>query len=521
MSDDEKKGDPPESPDHLIKKALDAIARGRATLAHSPLLLVPTFDDDALKGAVARYEREYDRYLKLCARVAEICRDLVDGSVIRAQVTSRAKTPKSFEAKLRRIVAGKKKPLTDIDSVFAHVRDLSAVRVATYEARHEAQIVEKICERFVTDTGATPTAEAKDYQSDPGRRDNFYRATHIEVCLPPNDLVGTYANVARVPCEIQVCSMMAHVWNEIEHDLAYKPYSGSLSTFERDQLKHLGMMVRTADGIISQLLVETDRRLAADAAKALPIADVYDFVGRLRPWFPGVNFGQHATALFEVLRPLRLNTTEAIRRQIDLPDPIADGAKARCDELRQRHAVFAMELDPDSSDLLFVALLPSIAKFIARSAGSTDPGIARLQLLARAFVDPDSTATGLDIAARMQLDHVLPMSRGGAATTGALDDSSLTPDMVQRKILGAYFASVKRYHKALLQRDRTARGKVVLSFGVDEAGHTVDPVVTGFDGPFRAGIAAEMQHWRFEIPRDANGRPTRASFEISMFLVPE
>lgn len=480
----------------------------------------PAFDEAALKGAVARYEREYDRYLKLCARVAEICRDLVDSSVIRAQVTSRAKTPKSFEAKLRRIVAGKKKPLTDIDSVFVHVRDLSAVRVATYEARHEPLVVEKICQRFVTDAGATPVAEAKDYQNDPSRRDNFYRATHIEVCLPPNDLVGTYANVARVPCEIQVCSMMAHVWNEIEHDLAYKPYSGSLSTFERDQLKHLGMMVRTADGIISQLLVETDRRLAADQAKDTPFADVFDFVSGVRTLFPGVNFGQHATALFEVLRPLRLSTIEAIRRQIDVREPYVDGAKARCDELRQRHAVFALELDPDSSDLLFVALLPSIAKFVARSAGSTDPGIARLQLLARAFVDPDGTATVLDIAARAQLETAPPVVRGGAAGS-APRDSSLTPDAVQRKILSAYLSGVKQCHKALLQRDRTARGTVRLSFGVDEAGHTVDPVVTGFDASFRQCMAARMQQWRFDIPRDASGQPTRASFEISLQVVPE
>lgn len=346
-----------------------------------------SFDEAALKGAVARYEREYDRYLKLCARVAEICRDIVEANAIRAQVTSRAKTPKSFEGKLRRIVAGKKKPLTDIDSVFVHVRDLSAVRVATYEARHEAQVVELICKRFVTDVGGVPAAEAKDYQSDPAKRDNFYRATHIEVCLPPADLVGTYANVARVPCEIQVCSMMAHVWNEIEHDLAYKPFSGSLSTFERDQLKHLGMMVRTADGIISQLLAATDQRLAAETT---PFADVYDFVARLRPWFPGVDFGKHAGPLFEVLRPLRLLTPEAIRRQIDLPDPLAAAAKALGESVIHFDDVMCGELDPDmveapdlnSSDLLLLALVPKIGKVLVRENFGEPPAITRIRKIA-------------------------------------------------------------------------------------------------------------------------------------------
>jgi len=57
--------------------------------------------------------------------------------------------------------------------------------------------------------------------------------------------------------------MMAHVWNEIEHDLGYKPFPGSLSPFERDQLNHLSVMVRIANGIISQLLAATGQRLGA------------------------------------------------------------------------------------------------------------------------------------------------------------------------------------------------------------------------------------------------------------------
>jgi hypothetical protein len=33
-----------------------------------------TISEDTIKNAVLRYHREYDRYLKLSARVAEICR---------------------------------------------------------------------------------------------------------------------------------------------------------------------------------------------------------------------------------------------------------------------------------------------------------------------------------------------------------------------------------------------------------------------------------------------------------------
>ena len=43
-----------------------------------------TISEDTIKSAVLRYHREYDRYLKLSARVAEICRfEIVEGNAIR------------------------------------------------------------------------------------------------------------------------------------------------------------------------------------------------------------------------------------------------------------------------------------------------------------------------------------------------------------------------------------------------------------------------------------------------------
>ena len=206
-----------------------------------------------IKNAVLRYHREYDRYLKLSARVAEICRfEIVEGNAIRAQVTFRAKSPKSLEGKLRRFAASGKKDLPNVQSVFDEVRDLAAVRIATYEQRHEDQVVQLVCKRFVDLKGATPSSERKDKNA--ADNNNFYRATHIEAFLPEADVIGTYANVSDVPCEVQVCSMMAHVWNEIEHDLGYKPVTGSLSEQEYNLLKSLGLAVRQGDQTIGLCL---------------------------------------------------------------------------------------------------------------------------------------------------------------------------------------------------------------------------------------------------------------------------
>src|SRR5437764_11463479 len=122
-----------------------------------------SISDAVIQGAVNRYHREYDRYLKLCVRVAEICRlEIVEGNAIRAQVTSRAKSPKSLEGKLRRFSANGKKEIPDIDSVFGQIRDLAAVRIAAYEQRHEEQIVQLVSKRFIDGAGCSPVPERKD-----------------------------------------------------------------------------------------------------------------------------------------------------------------------------------------------------------------------------------------------------------------------------------------------------------------------------------------------------------------------
>lgn len=341
--------------------------------------------DDTIKRAVQRYHREYDRYLKLSARVAEICRsEIVEGNAIRAQVTSRAKSPKSLEGKLRRFAATGKKSIPDVDSVFAQIRDLAAVRIATYEQRHEEQVVQLVCGRFVDAAGQPPVHERKDKNL--GNPGNFYRASHVEVFLTPSDVVGTYTNVVDVPCEVQICSMMAHVWNEIEHDLGYKPAAGALSEQEKNLLIMLGQSVRVGDGTIASLFAETERRQREQGGV---FADVYDFVARLRGWFPGIDFGKNAGALFESLQPIRLVSPDSIRKLLEGPEPMTEAARAAAEsfssELQMRSET-RYSIDPSSSDLLLVLLLPKIARHLAVPGVETGTeGVGRVRWFAERF----------------------------------------------------------------------------------------------------------------------------------------
>jgi len=100
-------------------------------------------------------------------------------------------------------------------------------------------------------------------------------------------------------------------------------------------------------------------------------------------------------------------------------------------------------------------------------------------------------------------------------------DVSLTPDAVLRKIMQAYMAGLKRCHKDLLKTDPTARGKVTLAFTVSESGRVSRANVNGFNDGLDACIKSRVMTWRFPAPKDKDGDPTDADFQITLQLVPE
>lgn len=360
-----------------------------------------TISETTIAEAVARYQREYDRYLKLCSRVADICRyEIVEANAIRAHVTFRAKGPKSLEAKLRKFAQTGRKSMPTIDSVFDQVRDLAAVRVATYVQTDEGKVTEAICKRFAGGSGAIIFVDLKDrHATDP---QNFYRATHLEAFLQAHDIVGTYLNVDGVPCEIQVCSMMAHVWNEIEHDIGYKP-TGDLSELERTTLVNIGHLTRSGDGMISQLLAATDAR---NAEQSTAFTDVYDFVARARRWFPNVDFATNAGPLFEELQLLRLNTPAGIQNQVGDLNSIAQRSLEQLSTLRallQERGETRHGLEENSADRLLVLLLPKVAQhIIGNNPTGRGSGPTRISWLASRY---------LEIATDPASAQVIPESR--------------------------------------------------------------------------------------------------------------
>ena len=309
-----------------------------------------------MADAVVRYGRERDRYLKLAARVADIASvDIVEKNTIRAQVTSRTKTVRSFEGKLNRFAKSGKKTFANVDDVFAGILDFAGVRIATYRPEDQEFVNQEICRVFRSPEGGSVVPEAKDFID--FKKAKFYNAFHCQVCLPEDDLVGDYENLRDTSCEIQICSMMAHVWNEIEHDIAYKPEGSGPGSVETGLLASLGHLTCSGNAIITRLLEATELRLREQTGD---FADVHDFVARLRKEFPGLELSVNAGVAFEIAQLLELTNPGGVvansgSLRTDLP--AAQGRLIAFNEYLQDLGSSELQLNGRSADVLTVALL--------------------------------------------------------------------------------------------------------------------------------------------------------------------
>jgi ppGpp synthetase/RelA/SpoT-type nucleotidyltranferase len=343
--------------------------------------------EKVIADAVVRYGRERDRYLKLAARVADIASvDIVEKNTIRAQVTSRTKSVRSFEMKLDRFSKSGKKSFANVDEVFEGIGDFAGVRIATYRPEDQELVQQEVCKVFRGLDGDPVMPDEKDVPDFKAAR--FYRAVHCQVCLPDEELVGDYENLSDTSCEIQICSMMAHVWNEIEHDIAYKPAGSGPGGVEKGLLASLGHLTCSGDAIISRLLEATEIRLREQTGD---FVDVHDFVARLRKELPALELSINAGVAFEIAQLVGLANPALVidaagTLKSDLPK--AQARLAAFNQYLQDLGSSELQLNGRSADVLTVALLDGKTAAVLKAIegrGSGRP--SRAAGLAKRFQD--------------------------------------------------------------------------------------------------------------------------------------
>lgn len=114
----------------------------------------------------------------------------------------------------------------------------------------------------------------------------------------------------------------------------------------------------------------------------------------------------------------------------------------------------------------------------------------------------------------------VPSGRISVASKRALDETTLTPDMMIERVTSMYMAGLKRCYASGLRYEATARGRVTLKFQVTDIGRVESATATGFAKHIDTCIAERMATWVFVVPKDKSGEPTKAAFEIVLQLVP-
>lgn len=212
--------------------------------------------NDSVREAVQAYEDQRDRYKKLVDFVHGKCQALIRDK-IRATIQSRTKDPERYAAKIRRyLLEDKARKLYDAKRILARSGDLAGVRVTTYIEGDRAKVVELIREAFSGPNDGEVQVDVMDGKA----KTPLYRATHCQVMINDNEAVGDNRNLRGVGCEIQVCSLLAHVFNEIEHDITYKPLGGAVTEREKRILAALGGLTLAGDEVIVTLLEAVERR---------------------------------------------------------------------------------------------------------------------------------------------------------------------------------------------------------------------------------------------------------------------
>lgn len=329
--------------------------------------------ENEIKKCIEDYNEATDRLTKLVRTVvSKLERRLAEEGIL-AKVSGRVKSTASFTKKLEKwsTDSDKAKQVKSAKrGVFDIVGDLAAVRVMTYVEKDRDRVVKLISdERLFCSRESKKNFESERKEDDERIKNdpsNFYRATHLQICLVEEDLKSPInSNLRRDHCELQITSMLAHVWNEVEHDIGYKQSEGKLSEGEKTSLESLGMLTKAGDNIIANLIEENEQRKRSYHNQKTKIRNaeqlgkfLCDYYGKFKVGKNSIDFERNSLATFNALEHIDHLFPYQIKDIIS-PKRLQD-AYLKCRDLAgymERRDVMKNRVDPLSCDVVLITLL--------------------------------------------------------------------------------------------------------------------------------------------------------------------
>ncbi len=198
-----------------------------------------------------QYEEVRYHYERLSSAIHAVLASVVERRGLKHMVTHRAKGKGSLDRKLWN--NREKFARSDFkDSLSPPLKDLAAARVLLYLAEDVDPVVEDLSRHF---SDAGHHVELKD-QREQGRQ---YSAYHLQVTCDGRALAdGALVGLSPATVfEIQVCTLAAHIWNELEHDIIYKQPSGKPDAAQVELLQALHGVLDLGSRTASRLMKHT------------------------------------------------------------------------------------------------------------------------------------------------------------------------------------------------------------------------------------------------------------------------
>lgn len=219
---------------------------------------------DLISQFIENYRKKYTFYENAGRLAAKQLETALQAAGIRAIVTSRAKNPGRLRNKAILRNSERETPYRSMKEIYDDMFDLAGVRVSLYFPGDRDKAGALINDLFTV-------LENKQFpeQSKPptyNKRFSGYWANHYRAHMKEESLDKSQQKYAAARIEIQVASVLMHAWSEVEHDLVYKPLSGTLSEEELAIIDELNGLVLAGEIALERLQSAGNERVQSKNA---------------------------------------------------------------------------------------------------------------------------------------------------------------------------------------------------------------------------------------------------------------
>jgi hypothetical protein len=107
------------------------------------------------------------------------------------------------------------------------------------------------------------------------------------------------------------------------------------------------------------------------------------------------------------------------------------------------------------------------------------------------------------------------------ASKTSFDRTNLSADAVAEAITRDHLAALGACYRGTLARNASVQGKATLALTVKPDGKVDKAKATAPDPALQGCFGKAMATWTFPVPKNADGEPTEAGFQIALALAPQ